>query len=92
MCRELTKIHEEVFKGTVREATDHFTEPRGEFTLVIQGDVEKAEPQSMEEIETQLNEMQESGLTAREAVGRMSEVTGLSRKELYRMWLKKKPI
>jgi len=92
VCRELTKMHEEVFKGTVSEATDHFTEPRGEFTLVIQGDVEEAELQSMEEIEKRLDEMHESGLTAREAIGRMSEVTGLSRKELYRLWLKRKPI
>jgi 16S rRNA (cytidine1402-2'-O)-methyltransferase len=35
--RELTKLHEEVFHGTIKEAVDHFTEPRGEFTLVIEG-------------------------------------------------------
>lgn len=37
VCRELTKIFEEVFRGTVEEAISHFTKtsPRGEFTLVI---------------------------------------------------------
>ena len=37
VCRELTKIHEEVFRGTLTQAVDHFTEPRGEFTLVVEG-------------------------------------------------------
>jgi 16S rRNA (cytidine1402-2'-O)-methyltransferase len=37
VCRELTKLHEEVFRGTVSEAVGHFAKPRGEFTLVIEG-------------------------------------------------------
>lgn len=37
VCRELTKIHEEIFRSNVSEAREHFTEPRGEFTLVIEG-------------------------------------------------------
>ena len=37
VCRELTKIHEEVFRGRVSQAKEHFTEPRGEFSLVIEG-------------------------------------------------------
>ena len=36
-CRELTELHEEVFRGSVQEALAHFTEPRGEFTLVVEG-------------------------------------------------------
>ncbi len=37
VCRELTKIHEEIFRSSVSEAREHFTQPRGEFTLVIEG-------------------------------------------------------
>jgi 16S rRNA (cytidine1402-2'-O)-methyltransferase len=37
VCRELTKVHEEIFRGRVSEAREHFTEPRGEFSLVIEG-------------------------------------------------------
>ena len=37
VCRELTKIHEEVFRGRVSQAREHFAEPRGEFSLVIEG-------------------------------------------------------
>jgi 16S rRNA (cytidine1402-2'-O)-methyltransferase len=37
VCRELTKIHEEIFRSRVSQAREHFTEPRGEFSLVIEG-------------------------------------------------------
>ena len=39
VCRELTKIHEEVIRGTVEDALDHFTEksPKGEFVIVLEG-------------------------------------------------------
>jgi len=37
VCRELTKVHEEVFRGRVSQAREYFIEPRGEFTLVVEG-------------------------------------------------------
>ena len=37
VCRELTKLYEEIFRGKVSEAREHFTKPKGEFTLVIGG-------------------------------------------------------
>jgi len=37
VCRELTKVHEEIFRSRVSQVREHFAEPRGEFTLVIEG-------------------------------------------------------
>lgn len=37
ICRELTKMHQEVFRGSLTGAIKHFSKPRGEFTVVIQG-------------------------------------------------------
>jgi 16S rRNA (cytidine1402-2'-O)-methyltransferase len=37
VCRELTKVHEEIFRGRVSQAREHFAQPRGEFSLVIEG-------------------------------------------------------
>jgi 16S rRNA (cytidine1402-2'-O)-methyltransferase len=37
VCRELTKVHEEIFRGRVSQAREHFIEPRGEFSLAIEG-------------------------------------------------------
>jgi len=88
VCRELTKIHEEVFRGQTSQAIKHFTEPRGEFTLVIEGREKGNKPQLTEDIERQLHEMQLSGVTAKEAIAKVTAETGLSKKELYRAWLK----
>ncbi|MFC1892949.1 16S rRNA (cytidine(1402)-2'-O)-methyltransferase [Chloroflexota bacterium] len=88
VCRELTKLHEEVFRGTVGQAIEHFAEPRGEFTLVIEGQREEERPQLSEAIEARLQLMRQAGVTAREATARVAEETGLSKRELYRAWLK----
>jgi 16S rRNA (cytidine1402-2'-O)-methyltransferase len=88
VCRELTKIHEEVFRGVVSQALAHFTQPRGEFTLVIAGREAPEEPRLTEDIERQLASLRRSGVTAKEAVSRLARETGLSRRELYRAWLR----
>jgi 16S rRNA (cytidine1402-2'-O)-methyltransferase len=88
VCRELTKLHEEVFRGVVSEARAHFTQPRGEFALVIAGRGEAEAPQLTGDIELRLGELRRSGASAREAVAELAEETGLSRRELYRAWLR----
>jgi 16S rRNA (cytidine1402-2'-O)-methyltransferase len=87
VCRELTKVHEEVFRGTVSQAIEHFAEPRGEFTLVIEGKRGKDKPLLTADIEEQLRQMRRSGITAKEAIASVAAGTGLSKKELYRAWL-----
>jgi len=86
--RELTKIHEEVFRGTVSQAIKHFQEPRGEFTLVIEGRTAREKPQMTEEIERQLEELLRGGAKAKDAVGAVAARTGIKKKELYGAWLK----
>jgi 16S rRNA (cytidine1402-2'-O)-methyltransferase len=87
VCREMTKLHEEIFRGTVSAAIEHFTEPRGEFTLIIEGKP-KSKPQLTADIEKQLHYRYLSGMPAKKAIAEMAQETGLSRKELYRTWLK----
>jgi len=88
VCRELTKLHEEVFRGRVSQAREHFAEPRGEFTLVIEGKKEPEKRQLTEAIEKQLKQMRRSGVGAKQAVAKLAEESGLSKKELYQAWLK----
>jgi 16S rRNA (cytidine1402-2'-O)-methyltransferase len=86
--RELTKLHEEIYRGTVSEAIKHFTAPRGEFTLVIEGKGSGEKPKLTEAVEKQLHELYLKGASAKEAVAAVAGETGLKRKELYQTWLK----
>ena len=88
ICRQLTKLHEEVFRGTIGQALEHFTEPKGEFTIVIEGKKGKGGPHLTKDIIQQLEALQVSGATAKEAVARVAQETNISRKELYQAWLK----
>ena len=88
VCRELTKLYEEVFRGSISQAIEHFTSPRGEFTLVIAGPGKKDAPIITDDIHKQLLKMRRSGMKARAAIAEMATETGLSRKELYQAWLK----
>ena len=88
VCRELTKLHEEIFRGTVSEAIEHFKEPRGEFTLVVEGRGKKEKPVLTEEIEKQLHQLYLKGATAKEAITQTAGETGLSKRVLYEAWLR----
>ena len=88
VCRELTKLHEEVFRGTTGQAIARFTEPRGEFTLVIEGKKEEEHQISNKDIEQRLCDMYQSGVKTKEAIVRVAGETGISRRELYRTFLK----
>jgi len=87
IVRELTKLHEEVFRGTMSEAIEHFQEPRGEFTVVIEGSRKETKAGTTAEIESEILALQRQGVSAKEAIARLSAVTGLPRKGLYQSWL-----
>ena len=89
VCRELTKLHEEVFRGTVSQAIDHFQEPRGEFTLVIQGGTEQpVDAHDAEETaRARLAQLRSQGAHARDAVSQVAAETGLPKRQVYRLWL-----
>lgn len=94
VCRELTKLHQEIFRGTLSQALDHFSEPRGEFVLVVAGATgldTSSQPsrseQSQEDATARLAELKQEGVPARDAVATVSEDLGLHRNTLYRIWL-----
>ena len=87
VCRELTKMHEEVFRGSISGAIAHFTQPRGEFTLVIEGRDDPPPQTSQEDAREILSRLKERGLTARDAIAQATDASGLSRRELYSIWL-----
>ena len=88
VCRELTKTFEEVFRGTASEALAHFHEPRGEFTIVIEGASDEIPRVSDDAVRRQLQEVRNQGLSARDAVKTVTSSTGRAHREVYALWLK----
>ena len=87
VCRELTKKFEEVFRGTATEALAHFQEPRGEFTIVIEGATGGHPLASEDTVRHELQEMRNQKLSARDAVKAVVASTGRPRREVYALWL-----
>ncbi len=87
VCRELTKRFEEVFSATVSEALAHFSKPRGEFTLVVEGGTAAAEVWDRQRARDRLAELKRQGMRAREAVSQTVKESGLPRSQVYREWL-----
>jgi 16S rRNA (cytidine1402-2'-O)-methyltransferase len=83
VCREMTKLHEEIFRGTVSEAIKYFTVPRGEITLVVAGRQKDVDPEITGEIRAELRRLRSDGLSAGEAAKQVSRKTGLPRRRLY---------
>lgn len=94
VCRELTKLHEESFRGTAAQALEHFTAPRGEFVLVISGTGEIGDPspdtrsEDLDaEVQTYLIELKGSGVRVKDAVAHAAAAYGLPKNRVYELWL-----
>ena len=88
ICRELTKLHEELFHGTLSEAMTHFTQPRGEFVLVVPGaEPETAPTTDLDAVRHELAALRAQGMTRRDSVAQVTAAHPVSRRVAYRLWL-----
>ena len=89
IAREMTKIHEEIWREKVSKARSHFKEPRGEFTLVVAG---KTKAENTKWTDEQLHAAIRAGLEAGEAPSalakRLAGESGWKRNEVYKVAIK----
>ena len=91
LCRELTKLHEEVVRTTLGEAVEKYTEnpPKGEFVLIVAG----AEPAAKEvptetDAAARVAQLIEEGLSRKDAVKQTAKELGLPKNVVYDIALK----
>jgi 16S rRNA (cytidine1402-2'-O)-methyltransferase len=91
VARELTKLHEEVWRGTVADAVEWFTarDPIGEFVLVVDG-APPAAPADEERITRAVDAALAEGLSVRDAADRVAADLGAPRRNVYRIALSRK--
>ena len=82
--REMTKMYEERFFGTVREALDFFQKPRGEFTIVLAPPPVNNLRLTDMEISDTIKSLSKEISGTRELARHLSELSGLSNSEAYR--------
>jgi 16S rRNA (cytidine1402-2'-O)-methyltransferase len=85
VARELTKLHEELFRGTAAEACARFAEapPRGECVVVIQGATGSAPTPAGDELDRIAGRLLAEGLSERDAARRLAEDRRIPRREAY---------
>lgn len=92
LCRELTKLHEEILRFTLDEAVEYYNKniPRGEFVLVLEGksleDIEIEKKLLWEDmsIEQHIQKYIDEGLTKKEAIKKVAECRHIAKSEVYK--------
>ncbi|MDD2954856.1 MAG: 16S rRNA (cytidine(1402)-2'-O)-methyltransferase [Oscillospiraceae bacterium] len=91
LCRELTKLHEEVIRTTFSGALERYREtaPRGEYVLIVEGapEPQKGEGVTLEEAVEQVKALQAAGESISAAAKAVAQQTGFKKGELYRLAL-----
>jgi len=89
VCRELTKLYEEVVRGTLAELAERFADgARGEIVLVVGGAAPASA--SLEDGVARVAVLVAEGSRLKEAAAEVAELTGLSRRDLYEAALRQK--
>ena len=91
LCRELTKLHEEVVRTTIGEAIDRYTEnaPKGEFVLVVAGAPEEVkEAATADDAAARVAQLMEEGLSRKDAIKRTAIELDLPKNVVYDAALK----
>ena len=91
VCRELTKLHEEIWRGTLAEAQIEWQvrQPRGEFTLVIDG-APPAPAWDEAAVKAALADLLAAGYRSKEAARAVADQSGWSKSEVYPLTLQVK--
>lgn len=94
LCRELTKLHEEVVRTTLGEALARYEAqpPRGEFVLVVEGaPIQAPAAPDPEDALERVTQLREEGLSLKDAVKQTAKELGLPRNQLYAQTLAAQP-
>jgi 16S rRNA (cytidine1402-2'-O)-methyltransferase len=88
-CRELTKLHEEVRRGTLTELAEYFEDgARGEFTVVVEGAPREQAPNAPEDLEARVTSLLAEGMSVKTVAKALAATTTLSRGEAYDLALR----
>jgi 16S rRNA (cytidine1402-2'-O)-methyltransferase len=89
VCRELTKLHEEVVRGSISDVLSELSELKGEVVVVVEGRRETPAP-DMQACVDEMAELVAEGMRKRDAAHAVAERHGVSANELYRVSIRRR--
>ncbi|KAF3888526.1 MULTISPECIES: 16S rRNA (cytidine(1402)-2'-O)-methyltransferase [Nostocales] len=89
IARELTKLYEEFWRGTIADAINEYNqrEPQGEYTLVVAGSPPIQVQYSEAELKAELEKLIRQGISRSQASRELAKMTSLTRRQLYQLAL-----
>ncbi|MBL1210094.1 16S rRNA (cytidine(1402)-2'-O)-methyltransferase [Geminocystis sp. GBBB08] len=89
LARELTKIHEDFWRGNLEKAIKFYEncEPKGEYTIIVEGNQEEEITLSETEIKEEIEKLLKQGMSKTEASQYLVKYTNLSRREIYQLMI-----
>ena len=90
ICRELTKLHEEIFRGKIAQAETHFVNPIGEFTIIVQTEIDElvknVDQGTLDLAEELMVKLKNRDFTSKDVIPQLAKLTNISKKVLYSKW------
>ncbi len=89
VARELTKLHEEIWRGTIRGAAEYFKDPRGEFVLVLDGEKNAQNSRWTEDkLRGAIRAELDSGETPSALAAKLADRSGWPRRDIYALTIR----
>ena len=89
ISREISKKHEEVYRGKVTEVLEELKEPKGEFVIVVDGNKEKETYDDIDIID-HINMLIEKGMRDKDAIKEVAHLHNIPKNEVYKEYLETK--
>ena len=89
ISREISKKHEEVYRGTIEEVIKELEEPKGEFVIILDGNKDEENYDDIDIID-HINMLVNKGMRDIDAIKEVSKLHNMPKNEVYKMYLEVK--
>lgn len=89
ISREISKKHEEIYRGTITEVLIELTEPKGEFVIVLEENKDKENYDELDIID-HINLLIDKGIRDKDAIKEVAHLHNLPKSEVYKKYLEVK--
>ncbi len=87
--REISKLYEEIYRGTISEVLEQLDVIKGEFVIVVEGCKDEMDYKSIPVLE-QVNDFVQEGMSEMDAIKKVAKIRGVAKSEIYKEYHNRK--